>query len=239
MFFFGKGRHMMMSSARCAGASLVLLFVALGAVPRLARAALLVEVEGNNSLATAQPADGHFSLDPSLFIGDGATSPSADTSTILPHVSITGNGDGTVDYYSFYFPGPGTHFGTIHIDIDFPSSGFDSWVGLWDSAGNLLGHNDDYDYRGGRDGSVANYDGNMSYDSFMSTFLTTPGTYIVGVAQAPASPAFGGFTSDSGGIPASVTSYTLQISVDNVPLPEPASLSLLALGSLLLLTRRR
>ena len=223
------------NSRRLIGALLFLV----ATLPSIAWPSVIGEVEPDNTLATAQNVDGHFSLDASPNIGDGATSPSNDTSTTIPHVTITGSGNGTFDYYKFTFPGPGSTFGTIHIDIDFPSSSFDSWVGLWDAAGNLLGHNDDYDFRGGRAGSVVNYGGNMSFDSFMTTFLITPGTYEVGVAQSPASPAMGGFTAGSGEIAGTVTSYTLQVSVENVPVPEPAtSLGLLGLGAIAFLRRR-
>jgi hypothetical protein len=203
-----------------------------------ANAAVVFETEANDWLAAAQPVDGYFDLDFSLYIGDGATSPSGDTSTTIPHVTIIGSGNGSLDYYSFYYPGPGFTSGVIHIDIDFPTDGFDAWVGLWDSSGNLLGHNDDYDYRGGRGGSSADYL-DMSYDSFMSTYLTAADTYIVGVAKSPASPGFAGFNIFGSDIPGSVTSYTLQVSVENVPLPEPASLGILAIGALTLIRRRR
>jgi hypothetical protein len=208
------------------------------ASPALTHAAVVFESEANDWLAAAQPVDGFFSLDPSLYIGDGATSPSGDTSTTIPHVSIIGSGNGSLDYYSFIYPGPGATAGTIHIDIDFVTPGFDAWVALWDSAGNLLGHNDDYDYRGGRGGSISNYAVDMSYDSFMTTFLTTADTYIVGVAKSPASPGFAGFNISGSDIPSSVFTYTLQVSVENIPLPEPSSLSLLAMSALALLRRR-
>jgi hypothetical protein len=208
-------------------------------LPISARAAAILESESNDTLATAQNIDGYFSLDPSIYIGDGATSPSTDTSTTIPHVTITGSGNGTFDYYAFTYPGPGATSGTIHVDIDLHTPGFDSWVGVWDSTGNLLGHNDDYDYRGGRSGSTNDYGGNMSLDSFMTAFLLSADTYIVGVAQSPAGPAFGGFTSGAGEIDSAVFTYTLQISVENVPLPEPASIALLGVGSLLLMRRRR
>lgn len=208
--------------APLAGAALLL--------PGWSSAELILETEANNSLATAQPIDGHFTLDFHPDIGNGTHVDN--TSTTIPHVSIRGSGDGTFDYYSFYFPGPGLTTGFVVLDIDDSSSGFDSWVGLWASDGTLLGHNDDYDYRGGAGGSVAHYSGTMSYDSLMTTYITTPGTYIVGVAKAPASPLTGGFDPGSA-TPGGGDLYTLQISVEGVPVvPEPSSCALVGVGAM-------
>ena len=202
-------------------------------LPTSSMAALVLETEPNNSLATAQAVDGHFSLDFSLDIGNGTLVDN--TSLSIPHVTVRGTGDGTFDYYSFYFPGPGSTFGFVVLDIDHTSSSFNSRVALWSSDGALLGHNDDYDYRGGAEGSIA-YSGSTSYDSLMTTYLTSPGTYIVGVGRFGAGPGTGGY---SGGFidaePQSGDYYTLQISVENVPaIPEPATSALLSVGAIAL-----
>lgn len=202
-------------------------------VPSWCGAVLIAEVEANNSLATAQIVDAHFSLDFSPDIGNGTHVDN--TSTTIPHVTIRGSGDGTFDYYSFFFPGPGSTSGFVVLDIDYPSSSFDSHIALWAADGTLLGHNDDYDFRGGAGGSVANR-GNDSYDSLMTAFLTTPGTYIVGVARWGAgfgpSGYIGGFVDAE---PQTGDLYTLQISVEGmptVPVPEPSTFALLAAGAI-------
>lgn len=193
-------------------------------------AGVVAEIEANNSLATAQPVDFHFSLDFSPDIGNGTHT--ENTSTTIPHVTVSGSGDGSFDYYSFYFPGPGTTSGFVVLDIDHSSSGFDSHVALWSADGGLLGHNDDYDYRGGALGSRLDHSGTTSFDSLMATYLTAPGTYIVGVGRYAASPVTGGYI--GGFINAEVQAgdaYVLQISVEGVAVvPEPARWSLTVAG---------
>lgn len=198
-------------------------------VPLCSVAGLVAETEANNTLATAQPVDLHFTLDFSPDIGNGTHT--ENTSTTIPHVTVSGTGDGTFDYYSFYFPGNGSTSGFIVLDIDHTSSSFDSHVALWAADGTLLGHNDNYDYRGGAGGSRAD-DGTTSSDSLMATFLSAPGTYIVGVARFAASPGKDGYT---GGFinaePQPGDAYILQISVENVPVvPEPAQWAMTVAG---------
>ena len=204
------------------------------AFPARSPAAPVLEGEPNNSLGTAQSIDGYFSLDFSGDIGDGSFF--TNTSTTVPHVTITGSGNGTFDYYSFYFPGPGATSGKIIIDVDHRSASFDSEVGLWYSDGSFLGWNDDYDYRAGAGGSTADYI-DMSFDALWSTYLTAPGTYIVGVARTGAGFAGGGGYESGFGEPISTDLYTLQISVENTP--EPSAMALLGLGAVALVVRRR
>ena len=201
-------------------------------VPLVAGAGPVLEAEPNNSLAGAQSVDGNFTLDFSPDIGNGTHVDN--TSLSIPHVTVRGSGDGSFDYYSFTFPGPGSTFGFVVLDIDHSSSSFDSRVALWGPTGDLLGHNDDYDYRGGADGSLLHYGGVMSFDALMTTYIATPGIYVVGVARSIASPGPGpiGYVA---GEPLIGDAYTLQISVENVPVvpePSPGWLMTLGLGTL-------
>lgn len=215
----------------------VLMAVAM-TLPVCSRAARVPEVEPNSSLATAQSVDGHFSLNFSPDIGSGGFGDN--TSTTIPHVTVHGTGDGSFDYFSFYFPGPGSTSGYVVLDIDHSSSEFDSQVALFAADGTLLPHNDDYDFRGGAGGSVAHYGGNMSHDSLVATYLTTPGTYIVGVARWKAGIDAVGKTGFTGGyVDAEIQpgdSYALQISVEGVPVvPEPSSFALAAAGAVVMI----
>lgn len=201
-------------------------------MPSAAQAALVLEKESNDTLAGAQAVDGHFSLDFSADIGNGTHVDN--TSTEIPHVTVRGSGDDSFDYYSFYFPGRGMTSGFVVLDIDHSSSAFDSHVAIWAANGDLLGHNDDYDYRGGAGGSVPKPIGNDSFDSLMTTAITTAGTYIVGVGRYAASPTTGGYEEGfSGAKPQAGDFYTLQISVENMPVvPEPGRLPMFGLGAL-------
>lgn len=192
---------------------------------RLCYAGVILEVEPNNSLAGAQSIDGNFTLDYRDDIGNGDHV--TNTSTTIPHVTIFGTGDGTYDYYSFSLITSVPRYAIF--DIDYTTDGYDSHVAIWAEDGTLLGHNDDYDHRGGADGSVSDL------DSLHALYLSSSGTFIVGVARSNASPDFGGF---EGNAPETGTNYVLHVSVEGQEVPEPASLMLLGLGGVVCLGRR-
>ncbi len=136
--------------------------------------------------------------------------------------------NGTYDYYSFSVTTTTPRYAIF--DIDYTTSGFDSHIAIWSSDGTLLGHNDDYDYRGGAGGSTSDL------DSLHALYLMTSDIYIVGVARSAAGPGVGGF---EGNAPETGDRYYLHVSVEGQPVPEPASVSLLGIGGLCLLGRFR
>jgi len=124
---------------------------------------------GNVSAATALSIDGVFLT---------AFDPDIEGSNWLPHVSISGTGDGTQRYYSFTVLDANT---TMTFDIDYGSDGvsgpgsFDSWISLFDTDGTTqLSYSDD----SVRDpGSVSNL------DSYLSYTFTAAGTYYIAVGS--------------------------------------------------------
>lgn len=166
---------------------------------RLLNARLQIpEVEPNNSIANAVSIDNSFSLDLDPNIGDTLTN----TSTTIPHVSIQGSGDGTYDYFSFTV----TNSGDRGIfDIDF-TNGNDMEIFLFDAAGNFLFGDDDSSTSDGQGGSTS------GLDSYMEFTFTSPGTYIIGVAEFSSSGQNGGITGDTID-PGTI--YTLQVSIEN------------------------
>jgi hypothetical protein len=157
----------------------------------------VAEAEPNSTPATAQSLDGEtFSLALDANVAD---------STLVPHLTIEGTGDGTFDYYSFTVENAGD-VGTF--DIDFAS--FDTVVFLYDVNGNLLAFNDDSLVTAGGEGSSS------AYDSFLQYTFASAGTYIVGVGQ------FGSFDDGgqiAGNPPPSGGTYTLQVSLEGKAVP--------------------
>jgi hypothetical protein len=171
-------------------------------------AAIVAEIEPNDTILTAQNIDGEFSLDFSTDIGDTTSN----TSTLIPHVTIDGTpvDDSTVDFYSFTVTTAGSRG---IFDIDFAD--FDSWIELYTGAGSLLASNDDaLDAGWGQAGSTS------TQDSYLEYVFASPGTYVVAVGNSP----------DLGPI-ASEADYTLQVSVgpDSTVVPEPTALVVWAL----------
>ncbi len=173
-----------------------------------AMALSIPELEPNDTLATAQNIDPFFSVGPNVNILN---------STTVPWVSISGTGDETFDYYSFTVNSANT---AVHLDIDFGSGvggSIDTQIALWDSVGNVLASNDDSALD---PGSVSVLDAEIFFN------IVSPGLYIVGVAEFPATALFGGW---SGNEPPSDTDYVLQVSV----VPEPGATILFGIGALL------
>lgn len=95
-----------------------------------------VAAEPNNTLAAPQSLESEtWTLNSSALIGDATTN----TSTTIPHLTVTGTGNGTFDYFSFAVPTNGSR-GIFDIDND--GSTVDTALFLYDASGNLLASND-------------------------------------------------------------------------------------------------
>ena len=133
----------------------------------------LTDIEPNNAFAQAQNIDGLFTDLYSPNVGNR----SENTSQTIPYASILGTGDNTHDYYSFTLDAAAE----IVIDIDFGvntiSTGFDSFVRLYNSSETLISQNDDSGISFGQLGSIS------ALDSFLTFNLTEPGIYYVKVSR--------------------------------------------------------
>ena len=125
------------------------------------------EAEPNNSFATAQQLK-CFSSSFNPLIDDPYGN---NISTSTTHASVAGTGNGTVDYYRFTVS---QAFTTSYFDTD--TTNFDTYLILFDNAGNELTRNDDNSGDAGSPGSL---------DSFIVHTFFTPGTYIIGVGRFP------------------------------------------------------
>jgi len=135
-----------------------------------ASASVVAEVEGNDSLATAQNLDGYFTV---------GSDPNVTNAATTPYVSvISGPGESNYDYYSFTVATAGS-YGIF--DIDFGMNDFDPWLTVFDAAGNLLTTQDDLGYTD--PGSIHRYDPYLDY-----TFATA-GQYFVRVGSYPSNSA--------------------------------------------------
>ena len=181
------------------------LIVVLAVSGAVARGAILIESEPNDSIPTAQNIDPYFTLDYSPDIGDTTTN----TSTVIPHVTIVGTGNGTTDYY-YFSAGAGAR-GIFEIDYGMPD--LDPVIYLTDSVGGALASNDDSVTTYGQGGSI------HPYDSYIEYIFTTPGVYKIQVTSYS-------FYDLPGG-----TDYQLQVSIQDHALasvPEAGSLTVWA-----------
>jgi hypothetical protein len=199
--------------------------LALAAFNPSARAGFITNAEPNNTFATAQfiPFSA-FTLDFDKNIGTGGGGGFVNTSTTIPHVTILrpGAGETTANFDFFRF----TTFtqGIIVADIvDTPTpTNFDTVLHLFSSSGVLLATNDDKVSLGPGDGP--GLIGGL-LDSRIQTGILPAGDYIVAVAKSPSFGSMGGVVTDP--IPA-FGSYTLNISAQAIPVPEPSSLAMLS-----------
>ena len=166
------------------------------------------EIEPNDGLTSAVNIDNlGFSLDFDPNITDTL---GINTSTVLPHISIQGTGNGSFDFYSFTVANAGD---SAIFDIDFggqvSNTGilngdpFDSELFLFDSFGTFLSNNDD---------NILDPGSTTQLDSFIQFTFATPGTYVVGVASFPSNAIAGGISGP--GVPTG-SDYTLHVSVQN------------------------
>jgi hypothetical protein len=199
-----------------------LLTVALVCISPQARAGLIAEIEPNNSIAGAQNVDAFFTLDFDVNIGDASTN----TSMAIPHVTISGTGDGTFDYYSFSVANDGDQG---IFDIDFGAGGvgsMDTHLFLFTSLGVFVTSKDDGLTTEGADGSSS------TDDTFFEHTFVSAGMYVIAVAES-----FSVLPLDVSGNPPDIgDTYTLQISIKNhatasgAAIPEPATVTMLGTG---------
>ncbi len=167
------------------------------------------EAEPNDTLFAALPIDDlGFSQDFDPNIGDSF---GVNTSTIIPHISIQGTGDGTFDFYTFTVTNAGDR-GIFDIDFgngqdnlgNVTADDFDSEIFLFDSLGNSIAENDDF--------FPADPGTTNTLDSFLEVTFPAAGTYTIGVAQFSSSSTPGGITGNP--VPFGAD-YTLQVSIEN------------------------
>ncbi len=141
----------------------------------------------NTTFAAAFDVDGAFGL---------SSNPNIENSTTRPHVTVEASGGG-VNYYTFTVDTAGS---TATFDIDGTNATFDSWLTLFDAAGNVLAIGDD---SATDPGSIEAYP-SFTRDSFITYSFADAGTYVIAVgAYANLSP-----------MPSSAT-YDLHISLDH------------------------
>jgi len=145
---------------------------------------------GNVSTATALDITSEFSL---------AANGDILNATTVPHVTVSGTGDGNKDYYKVVL----TAGAVITLDIDH-TVGIDSFIRLLDGSGNPLALDDDSGTSEGAGGSTS------GLDSFLTYTVSTGGTYYIEIGSYASS------TTINGPIDAGDT-YDVQVSVADLP----------------------
>jgi hypothetical protein len=203
-------------------------------VATLAQAGIYSDSTLNNSFASAANINPYFTTEFSPDIGDLVGN---DTSLKGPWVTITGQGNGASDFFSFDVNGATN----IALDVDYTfahpdnPNGFDAVVALWQQINattySLLDWNDDRSISAGAAGSV-----HMN-DSFLEKEVSS-GHYVAGIAHF-----FFNAPSDTGWTPSSAIAgdrqYTLQVQVTPIPEPETYAVLTVGLGLIGFMTRRK
>ncbi len=149
---------------------------------------------GNSSTATAIDISAEFSL---------AADADIENSVAVPHVSITGVGDGTIDYYRVAVNNPGA---TITPDLDYgagdpPPASFDSFIRLIDASTGLeVASNDD--------NPLIDAGSSSTLDSYLTFSVLNGGIYYIAVEEL-----FGPLISSG-------ATYELQVSVSGELVPQ-------------------
>ena len=168
----------------------------------------------NNSFATAVNLNPYFSSGANPDVGDAG---GANTALLAPWVTVHGQGNGGYDYFRFTTAARGR----VILDMDYTwgyagnTSGFDSFLTVYDSAQHVGGLNDDEpSLAAGAGGSFS------GRDSFIEMQGLLAGTYYVRVGRGVSDqPLFDG------------ARYTLQVqSFQIAAVPEPSSYALLLVG---------
>jgi hypothetical protein len=162
------------------------------------------KIEPNDTLSSAQSLEGNlWTLNDNPDIGDRF----GNTSTTIPHLTVTATGNDSFDYYSFVVPSAGAR-GIFDIDFGVtgnPLTDVNTQIFLYNSAGTLL------DFSGvslttwGAGGSTS------VSDPYIEYMFPAAGTYVIGVAGTPSFGAAGGISGTpvrNGG------TYTMQVSIE-------------------------
>jgi len=153
------------------------------------------EIEPNDTLATAMRLDQRgWSLTDERNIGDAA---------VVPHVTVTGTGDETFDFYSFVVPKAG-QTGTFDVDLAdvAVAKRFDAALVLFDVFGTVLATNNTASVDAG---SVSNNEPYLEY------LFSDPGKYVIAVATSDSLAGFSDQLTNSP--PPSDSEYQLHVSI--------------------------
>ena len=187
------------------------------------RAGVVLEVEPNDTIATAQNVDALFGVE---------SNPNIQDSTSIPHATVrspsnTNNNPANFDVYSFTVTqsnslGRFDMDGLVDADGNFlAQTNFDGFLELFNALGTRIAFDDDFSTGTGFTDPGS---GPVTTDPFLEFTFTDPGTYFIRAGETQnattSNPITGGRI------------YSLNISVENsvVAVPEPTSLALLSVG---------